>query len=138
MAVTNGSETRSVTLSGFRPSRSPGVPTFSARNSASAFSSSLTARRAYLVVGADGIVSLPASHIQQIIRSADERARKEELIFDALRNGATTINLYGLDPTGWKANDTDHRNQHAQPDRTSPVSQDGDSCLGRGRRRRPM
>jgi len=54
-----------------------------------------------LVVGdADGIVSLPSSQIQQIIRSADERTRKEELIFDALRHGATTIDLYGLDPTG--------------------------------------
>lgn len=54
-----------------------------------------------LVVGdADGVVCLPSNHIPRILNRADERTRKEQQIFDALRAGANTIDLYGLDPTG--------------------------------------
>jgi 4-hydroxy-4-methyl-2-oxoglutarate aldolase len=54
-----------------------------------------------LVVGdADGIVCLPSSQVQGILARADERTRKEQQITSALRAGATTIDLYGLDPTG--------------------------------------
>lgn len=54
-----------------------------------------------LVVGdADGVVCLPSRHAQDILVRADERIRKEHQIISALREGATTIDLYGLDPTG--------------------------------------
>jgi len=54
-----------------------------------------------LVVGdADGVVCLPSSQVQSILARADERTRKEQQITSALREGATTIDLYGLDPTG--------------------------------------
>ncbi|MCH6468603.1 RraA family protein [Sinomonas terrae] len=54
-----------------------------------------------LVVGdADGVLSLPSAQAAEILERADERVRQEESIIAALRNGATTIDLYGLDPTG--------------------------------------
>jgi len=54
-----------------------------------------------LVVGdADGVVSLPASQVRSVLQRANERTRKEQHIFNALREGATTIDLYGLDPAG--------------------------------------
>jgi 4-hydroxy-4-methyl-2-oxoglutarate aldolase len=54
-----------------------------------------------LVVGdADGVVCLPSGQVQGVLTRADERTRKEQQIISALREGATTIDLYGLDPTG--------------------------------------
>lgn len=54
-----------------------------------------------LVVGdADGVVCLPAEHVPVILERADARVRKEEQVMTALRQGATTIDLYHFDPTG--------------------------------------
>ncbi|KHL01414.1 RraA family protein [Sinomonas humi] len=54
-----------------------------------------------LVVGdADGVVSLPHAQTADILERAGERVRHEESIIAALRNGASTIDLYGLDPAG--------------------------------------
>lgn len=54
-----------------------------------------------LVVGdADGVVSLPAEQVPEILERADARIRKEEQVISALRQGATTIDLYQFDPTG--------------------------------------
>ena len=53
-----------------------------------------------VVADADGVVCLPSAQFKDILQRADERTNKEQQIFDALRQGATTIDLYGLDPAG--------------------------------------
>jgi 4-hydroxy-4-methyl-2-oxoglutarate aldolase len=51
-----------------------------------------------LVVGdADGVVIIPAAHIEQALDRADARVADEKRAFEALRAGATTLDLYGLE-----------------------------------------
>ena len=50
-----------------------------------------------LIVGdADGVIALPHNAVAEIIARADQRIRDEHRIVDALRQGATTTNLYNL------------------------------------------
>jgi len=50
-----------------------------------------------LVVGdADGVVVIPAADVAGTLESADVRVTAEERALDALRAGATTLDLYGL------------------------------------------
>ena len=54
-----------------------------------------------LVVGdADGVVILPAAHVPAVLDRADARVAQEATILDQLRAGATTLELYGLNPKG--------------------------------------
>ena len=54
-----------------------------------------------LIVGdADGVVVIPAAHVEQALDSADARVADEQRAFAALRAGATTLNLYGLSQAG--------------------------------------
>jgi 4-hydroxy-4-methyl-2-oxoglutarate aldolase len=54
-----------------------------------------------LVVGdADGVVVLPAARISDVLNRADARVAQEATIIDQLRAGATTLELYNLDPRG--------------------------------------
>ena len=53
-----------------------------------------------VVADADGVVCLPSGEVPGALTRADERTHKEQHIFQALRAGATTIDLYGLDPAG--------------------------------------
>lgn|SRR5262245_26141929 len=51
-----------------------------------------------VIVGdADGVIALPHNAIDTIVARADERIRDERRIVAALRQGATTIDLYNLD-----------------------------------------
>ena len=54
-----------------------------------------------LIVGdADGVVVIPAAHIEQALESADARVADEQRAFEALRAGATTLDLYDLAQAG--------------------------------------
>jgi 4-hydroxy-4-methyl-2-oxoglutarate aldolase len=54
-----------------------------------------------LVVGdADGVVALPAALVPDVLDRADARVAQEATILEQLRAGATTLELYGLDPRG--------------------------------------
>ncbi|MFZ2058825.1 MAG: RraA family protein [Acidimicrobiales bacterium] len=51
-----------------------------------------------LVVGdTDGLVIVPRSHVSAVLDYADRRAAEERAIMEALRVGATTLELYKLD-----------------------------------------
>lgn len=61
----------------------------------------LVVRTGDLVVGdVDGIVVLPADRVSAVLDAADERVKKEQEIFAELRAGATTLEVYGLNPRG--------------------------------------
>ena len=51
-----------------------------------------------LVVGdADGVVVVPAAHVEEALDRADARVAEEQRAFEALRAGATTLDLYNLE-----------------------------------------
>ncbi|MGQ1838658.1 RraA family protein [Kocuria turfanensis] len=50
-----------------------------------------------VVADADGVVIIPRHRVQAVLEQADERIAKEQEIFEALRSGATTLTLYGLE-----------------------------------------
>lgn len=52
----------------------------------------------WVVGDADGVVVIPARRLDDVIAAGEARAAKEQGLFAALRNGATTIELLGLDP----------------------------------------
>jgi 4-hydroxy-4-methyl-2-oxoglutarate aldolase len=50
-----------------------------------------------LVVGDnDGVVVIPATHVERVLADADARVEKEREIIAALHAGATTLGLYGF------------------------------------------
>jgi 4-hydroxy-4-methyl-2-oxoglutarate aldolase len=50
-----------------------------------------------LVVGdADGVIVLPRAHAAAVLVEADRRVADEQRIVEALRSGATTLQIYGL------------------------------------------
>ncbi|GAB3469964.1 RraA family protein [Kineococcus endophyticus] len=53
-----------------------------------------------VVADADGVVVLPAERVDAVLHTADERATKEQDIFTQLKAGATTLQVYGLNPRG--------------------------------------
>jgi 4-hydroxy-4-methyl-2-oxoglutarate aldolase len=59
----------------------------------------VTVRTGDWVVGdADGVVVIRADRLDEVVAAGTARAAKEEGLFKALREGATTIELLGLDP----------------------------------------
>ena len=52
----------------------------------------------WVVGDADGVVVVPAGMADEVVSRAGERAAKEARLFEALREGATTMELLGLDP----------------------------------------
>lgn len=52
----------------------------------------------WVVGDADGVVVVPGAEIDLVLEAARERAEKEARMFKALRDGATTLQLLGLDP----------------------------------------
>jgi 4-hydroxy-4-methyl-2-oxoglutarate aldolase len=50
-----------------------------------------------LIVGdADGVIVLPRNAVAETISRADQRVADERHILDQIRNGKTTLELYGL------------------------------------------
>jgi len=50
-----------------------------------------------LVVGdADGVIAIPTAHLERTLENADARVADERRAIQALRAGATTLDLYGL------------------------------------------
>jgi 4-hydroxy-4-methyl-2-oxoglutarate aldolase len=53
----------------------------------------------WVVGDVDGVVVIPLAHLDAVIAAADARTAKEAALFTALRNGKTTIELLGIDPS---------------------------------------
>jgi 4-hydroxy-4-methyl-2-oxoglutarate aldolase len=53
----------------------------------------------WVVGDADGVVVVPAHGVEDVLVAGRARADKEEGLFEALTNGATTVELLGLDPS---------------------------------------
>jgi 4-hydroxy-4-methyl-2-oxoglutarate aldolase len=53
-----------------------------------------------VVADADGVVVLPAVRVPAVLDRADARVAQEATIVERLRSGASTLELYGLDPQG--------------------------------------
>ncbi len=53
----------------------------------------------WVVADADGVVVIPGDTLDAVVEAGTDRVQKEMEIFAALRGGATTIELLGLDPT---------------------------------------
>lgn len=52
----------------------------------------------WVVGDQDGVVVVPAGAVDDVVARAGDRAAKEVRLFEALREGATTMELLGLDP----------------------------------------
>jgi len=53
----------------------------------------------WLVGDGDGVVVVPATALDDVLRAGRARADKEDAMFVALRRGRTTVELLGLDPS---------------------------------------
>jgi 4-hydroxy-4-methyl-2-oxoglutarate aldolase len=54
-----------------------------------------------IVVGdADGVVSIPARHLDDIVAAASSRQESERIYMERLRNGELTVDIYGLRALG--------------------------------------
>ena len=53
----------------------------------------------WLVADADGVVVIPGDRLDEVTAAAAARQEREAAMFERLRQGATTIELLGLDPT---------------------------------------
>jgi 4-hydroxy-4-methyl-2-oxoglutarate aldolase len=53
----------------------------------------------WLVGDADGVVVVARHALEDVIAAGEARERKEQRLFDELRNGHTTLELLGLDPS---------------------------------------
>ena len=51
----------------------------------------------WVVGDADGVVAIAATALEDVLGRAEARAQKEQGLFEALREGATTVELLGLD-----------------------------------------
>jgi 4-hydroxy-4-methyl-2-oxoglutarate aldolase len=51
----------------------------------------------WLVGDADGVTVVPASQVDDVLAAARGRTQRERALFDALRDGKTTVELLGLD-----------------------------------------
>jgi 4-hydroxy-4-methyl-2-oxoglutarate aldolase len=51
----------------------------------------------WIVGDVDGVVVVPAGSLDDVLTAGRARADKEAALFEALRNGATTVDLFGLD-----------------------------------------
>src|SRR5207249_716154 len=64
----------------------------------------------WVVGDADGVVAVPGDRLDEVMTAARARADKEGRMFDQLREGATTIELLGLDPSPVTRSDPTRRN----------------------------
>lgn len=53
----------------------------------------------WIVGDVDGVVVIPALDLEGVVAAGRARAEREQDLFTALRNGATTVELLGLDDT---------------------------------------
>ncbi|HLN43446.1 MAG TPA: hypothetical protein VK215_13385 [Acidimicrobiales bacterium] len=53
----------------------------------------------WLVGDGDGVAVVPAAALEDVLRAGRARADKEDAMFVALRQGRTTVELLGLDPS---------------------------------------
>lgn len=53
----------------------------------------------WLVGDADGVTVIPAQRLDEVLSAGTARAEREQGLFDALRDGKTTVELLGLDPS---------------------------------------
>jgi 4-hydroxy-4-methyl-2-oxoglutarate aldolase len=53
----------------------------------------------WLVGDPDGVTVVPASQLDAVLAAGSARAERERALFDALRDGKTTVELLGVDPT---------------------------------------
>ena len=57
----------------------------------------MTVNTGDLIVGdADGVIAIPRARTAAVLNEADRRVTDESRILEALRSGATTLELYGL------------------------------------------
>jgi 4-hydroxy-4-methyl-2-oxoglutarate aldolase len=59
----------------------------------------LVAAGDWIIGDADGVAVVAATTIDDVLRAGRARADKEEAMFAALRQGATTLELLGIDPS---------------------------------------
>jgi 4-hydroxy-4-methyl-2-oxoglutarate aldolase len=53
----------------------------------------------WLVGDPDGVTVVPAAQLDDVVSAAETRAEREQALFDELRDGKTTVELLGLDPS---------------------------------------
>jgi len=53
----------------------------------------------WLVGDADGVTVVAATELEDVLAAGAARAEREQALFAALREGKTTVDLLGLDPT---------------------------------------
>jgi 4-hydroxy-4-methyl-2-oxoglutarate aldolase len=53
----------------------------------------------WLVGDPDGVTVVPAAQLDEVLAAGQARAQRERALLDALREGKTTVDLLGLDPT---------------------------------------
>ena len=53
----------------------------------------------WIVGDRDGVVAIAATMLDEVLAAGEARAAKEAGLFTALRNGSTTVDLLGLDPS---------------------------------------
>jgi 4-hydroxy-4-methyl-2-oxoglutarate aldolase len=53
----------------------------------------------WLVGDADGVTVVAEAQLDEVLNAGQARAQRERALFDALREGKTTVELLGLDPT---------------------------------------
>jgi 4-hydroxy-4-methyl-2-oxoglutarate aldolase len=53
----------------------------------------------WLVGDADGVTVVAEAQLDEVLTAGQARAQRERALFDALREGKTTVELLGLDPT---------------------------------------
>jgi 4-hydroxy-4-methyl-2-oxoglutarate aldolase len=53
----------------------------------------------WLVGDADGVTVVPATQLEDVLSAGQARADREQALFDALRDGKTTVELLRLDPS---------------------------------------
>jgi 4-hydroxy-4-methyl-2-oxoglutarate aldolase len=53
----------------------------------------------WLVGDPDGVTVVPAEHLDDVLAAGQARAKREQALLEALRDGKTTVELLGLDPS---------------------------------------
>jgi 4-hydroxy-4-methyl-2-oxoglutarate aldolase len=53
----------------------------------------------WLVGDVDGVTVIPAVQLEDVIAAGQARADREQALLEALRDGKTTVELFGLDPS---------------------------------------
>ena len=53
----------------------------------------------WIVGDVDGVTVVPSAQLNDILAAGQARAKREQALFEALRDGSTTVELLGLDPS---------------------------------------